>query len=333
MNLSNGAPLLTIAIPTHNRARFLRELLHSVEEQIKHEPDVELIISDNASTDETSTVAQEFAGRGIRSKYLRSSENLGADANFLNCFERASGKYVWIIGDDDLIVPGGIEKVLTHLRANRFDLVYVNSYSFSEDNSVGPKAGRRGAIEFTDPAGFARRVNVFFSFISGNIVNRESVLENAGRELRSLVGTSLVQLGWTYRALDGLKRGLYIDDQLIGMRVGNTGGYKVLDVFGNVFQSITDQWLSSTGVKRGITNGTILRFWPGILLMYKKSGDRFTKEAGPASVLTPVFGNNLRYWVFAYPIILFPYSLAKLWFLLVRIINRIDKAAGFALLR
>jgi glycosyltransferase involved in cell wall biosynthesis len=53
-------PLLTIAIPNFNRAGYLKELLSLLAAQLRNEPRVELIISDNASPDETPAVVQDF---------------------------------------------------------------------------------------------------------------------------------------------------------------------------------------------------------------------------------------------------------------------------------
>ena len=101
-------PLLTIAIPTYNRAWCLRELLPVLADQLKDEPRVELIISDNASPDETPSVVQDFVARGLPVRYIRNSQNIGPDANFLQCFEQARGKYVWISATTILSFLGGL---------------------------------------------------------------------------------------------------------------------------------------------------------------------------------------------------------------------------------
>lgn len=97
-------PLLTIAIPNFNRAGYLKEL-SLLAAQLRNEPRVELIISDNASPDETPAVVQDFVARGLRVRYTRNVQKIGSDANFLQCFEQARGKYVWLFSDDDLIIP------------------------------------------------------------------------------------------------------------------------------------------------------------------------------------------------------------------------------------
>lgn len=327
-------PLLTIAIPTYNRARCLRELLHGLVDQVKNEPRIELIISDNASRDDTPAVIQEFIARGLCVRYIRNEQNIGPDANFLQCFEQASSKYVWLFSDDDLIVPGGLKKILNYCEEAEYDLVWVSSYSFAESHQLQPAGPDVDAIEISDPRTYAKHVHIFFTFISGNIINKDRVLERyAANEFSSLVGTNFVQLGWAYAALNGFVRGLYIREKLIAVRANNTGGYKLFQVFGPGLASITKKWLQSASLRQIIMNGTLQRFWPLMLLRYKKIAKDFKEEAGPTAVLGPVFKDNWRYWVFAYPVIVLPYPLAAVWVSASRMINRLDKAAGYPMLR
>lgn len=88
----------TIAIPTFNRAEFLRKSLRAALSQTHH--DVEVIVCDNASSDATPTVVKEFESRVI---YHRHAANIGAGPNFLSAPPLASGEYFSWLQDDDLI--------------------------------------------------------------------------------------------------------------------------------------------------------------------------------------------------------------------------------------
>jgi abequosyltransferase len=330
--LEMAKPLLTIAIPTYNRARFLRELLPVLAEELRDESRVELIISDNASPDETPSVVHDFIQRGLRARYIRNDQNVGPDANFLQCFEQAGGKYVWIFSDDDLIVPGALARILSYCETAEYDLIWVSNYPFVNSHKPPAIKARRDAIEITDPVAYVKRIHVFFTFITGNIINKNTVLQAGPKPFSSLVGTGLVQLGWTYAALNRFARGLYIREKLIAMRVANTGGYRLFQVFGSTLTTITRNWLSSENLGRIVMNGTVQRFWPPILLQYKKNAALFHDEAGPQAALTPLFKDNIRYWLFAYPVIVLPSLPAALWVLAVRVVNRLDKAAGFPIL-
>ena len=230
-----------------------------------------MIISDNASPDETPSVVQEFVARGLPVRYIRNTQNIGPDANFLQYFEQARGKYVWIFSDDDLIVPGGIARILFYCEAAEYDLIWVSNYSFGKFHKPLAIKARREAIEISDPVAYVKRIHVFFTFITGNIINKDTVLAGGPKPFSNLIGTGLAQLGWTYTALNRFTRGLYIRKNLIAMRVNNTGGYKVFQVFGPTLATITRNWLSSANLGRIVMNGTVQRFWPMMLLNYKKS--------------------------------------------------------------
>jgi abequosyltransferase len=324
-------PLLTIAIPTYNRAWCLKELLPVFANELKDEPRVELVISDNASPDETPSVVQDFVARGLRVRYIRNVQNIGPDANFLQCFEQARGKYFWLFSDDDLIVPGAVSRIISYCESGEYDLIWVNAHTFEGHLKAPALKTRKDAIEISNANAYAKRLHVFFTFITGNIINKDKVQESEQTGFASLVGTGLVQLGWAYAALNGFSRGLYIREKLIAARQNNSGGYQYSQVFGPTLASVTTTWLSPR-LARIVMNGTVQRFWPPVLLKYKKRAQEFAGEPDPRDVLTPVFGNNIRYWVFAYPVIALPSLLATVWVFVGRVLNRVDKAVGFPML-
>jgi abequosyltransferase len=322
-------PLLTIAIPTYNRSAYLRELLSILFDQIVQDQRVELIISDNASVDDTPEVVEEYQRRGLQLRCIRNQSNKGSDANFLQCFEQARGKYVWIFGDDDIIVPGGVAAVLLSLEGQDYDLVYVNSYPLKRLDK--PRSIRSSeAIEFRDAARFAKRIHVNFTFISGNIVNKAR-LQAESASFSALVGSNLVQLAWVYAALNKFQCGLYIQEKLVGARVDNTGGYELAEVFGSRLKRITELELHSQRLQCLIIDGMLQRFWPGLVHKFGKSNGVFEGDASDSRVLTALFKDNPRYWFFVYPLLKWPGFLGAGWFLLIRVLNRVDKALGFIL--
>ncbi len=325
---TNAKPLLTIAIPTYNRAHYLRQSLAVLFDQLVDEPRVELIVSDNASPDETLAVVNDFIDQGLRVRYLHNATNLGADANILRCFESARGNYVWIVGDDDVLAANAIGVVMTYLDNEDYDLVYLNCYFFEGAQLPRNQSTSQRTTTYSDPINFARKIHVFFTYLSGNIVNKDRISAN----FSALNGTHLVQLGWIYTALNGFTRGLCIYEKLVGMRVNNNiGGYNLLRVFGPTFSYITSTWLESGAVQKAIINGTLQRFWPGMLLNYRLSSGTFVTEDAPYKVLASAYKNNIRFWFFAYPMLTLPIFLAKCWFILLRLVNRIETVFSLCL--
>ena len=125
---------LSICIPTYNRARHLENCLHSILLCADHSSsEFEICISDNCSIDDTEAVVEDFKSF-LPVKYLRNVKNLGIPRNFLNVVEMADGDFVWLIGDDDLLMPDAITRVLFMIRKYPLvDFFYVNAYHLSTD--------------------------------------------------------------------------------------------------------------------------------------------------------------------------------------------------------
>ena len=106
--------ILTIAIPTFNRKRLLKRALDSVLYQM--EDDVEVLVVDNASDDGTDTMVATFQKQYPTLQYKKNSENIGADRNFLKCLRDAKGKYVLLLGSDDILLNGAVQHITAFLR-------------------------------------------------------------------------------------------------------------------------------------------------------------------------------------------------------------------------
>jgi len=93
-------PLVTIAIPTYNRAScYLPVALRSALGQSY--PRLEVLVSDNASSDDTATLIQDIADTRLR--YVRHPVNIGANRNSNYCLSQARGDYFLLLHDDDAI--------------------------------------------------------------------------------------------------------------------------------------------------------------------------------------------------------------------------------------
>lgn len=113
--MEDNCLLLTICIPTYNRCEKLRLTLSAVFQSIGSFSDIEVVVSDNCSIDDTATVISDF----LKYPQLRSyknKENLGFNRNvFLLIQNYARGKYCWMIGDDDFIDKDAICHIRKYL--------------------------------------------------------------------------------------------------------------------------------------------------------------------------------------------------------------------------
>lgn len=124
-------PILTVAVPTYNGSKTIRDMMDIMLPQITDE--IEVIVSDNCSTDETPEIIKEYQKKYGFIRYIRNENNIGADGNFLQCLQKASGKFVMLISDDDIIVEGGLNKILVFLKSNPdISLAYLESVAFKD---------------------------------------------------------------------------------------------------------------------------------------------------------------------------------------------------------
>jgi glycosyltransferase involved in cell wall biosynthesis len=103
--------LLTIAIPTFNRAPKLKRLLNIIKEEIttSHlQESVRVLVSDNASADQTPVIASEFKGTGLKFTYYRQPQNLGLDGDLRLLYTHANSRYFWFMADDDYPLKGAV---------------------------------------------------------------------------------------------------------------------------------------------------------------------------------------------------------------------------------
>ena len=122
-----NSEVLSICIPTRNRAKYLRELLSAFARQVAESglgpEEVVFYISDNTSDDATPEVIREFAGQVPRVIYQRNPANIGADRNILQVRTMGRGKYIWVVGDDELLADQALVNLLRLIRQGEPGLI------------------------------------------------------------------------------------------------------------------------------------------------------------------------------------------------------------------
>lgn len=145
-----NAPLLSIGIPTYNRAACLRQCLESIVCQFgnaKVAEKVEIVISDNNSSDNTSEVVREFQAKYPNITYRKNSDNLGVDRNIVQVVEMSQGKYVWLLGDDDALFDDSLFYLISLLEQDAADYYILNCWGYN--NSLTSKALNHPNISLT----------------------------------------------------------------------------------------------------------------------------------------------------------------------------------------
>jgi glycosyltransferase involved in cell wall biosynthesis len=142
-------PLLSVGIPTYNRATKLARAVESVLAQTHH--NLELVISDNASADETEALCHRLCEEDSRVRYLRSHVNRGPTANFNVLFEEMRGDYTMVLSDDDWLEDSYLASCLAELRL-RADLVLVCGIAHYLSDDLAVREGVEMQLDQDSPA-------------------------------------------------------------------------------------------------------------------------------------------------------------------------------------
>jgi glycosyltransferase involved in cell wall biosynthesis len=109
-------PLISICIPTYNGVKFLEETLQSIISQSYE--NIELIVSDDASSDNTLEIIEAFKEQSYFPVYIFHHTPKGIGANWNNCLKQAKGKYIKFLFQDDVMVKDCLEKMVQVLEEN-----------------------------------------------------------------------------------------------------------------------------------------------------------------------------------------------------------------------
>jgi glycosyltransferase involved in cell wall biosynthesis len=111
--MSGRSPRLSVGVPVRNGQRFIADALDSFLDQTFE--DLEVVIGDNASDDDTEQICRTYAARDGRIRYVRHRDNLGLNGNFNFLFDAARGEYFKWAAHDDLLAPTYLERCVETL--------------------------------------------------------------------------------------------------------------------------------------------------------------------------------------------------------------------------
>lgn len=159
----SATPRISIGMPVYNGAKWLAPTVESVLSQ--RFQDIELVISDNASTDDTEALCQAYAARDPRVRYRRNRENVGIANNFNLAFTHARGRYFKWMSCGDLIAPAFLTRCADLLdRRPEVVLAYPVTRVFSEDPAHGEDYREVFDLDVDDPVqrfrDYTRRVRL-----------------------------------------------------------------------------------------------------------------------------------------------------------------------------
>lgn len=328
---------LALCIPTHHgRAETLRQLLDSVLRQdgLPAPDGLEITISDNASTDGTADLVRHYQRVSpFAVKYFRFERDMRGVRNLLNAVEMADADWCWILGSDDVIVEGGLAKVLAALKANPSVAgATVNKLNFdsSLEHLIGPDAppilpadsGRTRVLQ-----GFGNvmvDLGLPFSFMSAHLFRRDAWQEVVGEhDIEDLKRLRHFPHSFIYAQI-ARRRGswLWIGDYCVVQRLGNfcllqeKGGRTSLYSM-EVLEDVDKVWRPMLGADSreylSLMRRQFLFAWNPIWVRAFKCEPGLTAEEERVMLELCVrcFGRLALFWLTTYPLLRMPASLVR----------------------
>lgn len=309
-------PVLSIAIPTFQRRQWLQRNVVGLLEQLKTLPVglVEIVVSENCGTDGTWEFLQDLARVNPQLVLNRNSENLGAEGNCYLLPKLASGKYLWILGDDDFLVPDALGAIVAEL--NREPDYLVVNFAPSDETLT-----RRGVPYWTlandvEVRGLRQCCNLVphfaMGFISAWIARRDLFNRISAESYARFARWGLSVMLDRYVGVANAGKGIVLSKVMLTTRKPGAGEYPAaFDYFSWFFEGSTavfEYLLSVTGVDRTIVRSRKAWLLRKIairrILFERATGSLDTRKVN--AILFRGYRDRWEYWLACLPALYFP---------------------------
>lgn len=314
---------LTICIPTYNRAILLKGLIENIYSEIgkcKKADDIQILVVDGNSEDNTTEIIQELQAKG-NIKYFRRAERVGIDRDILKCVELADGKYCWLFSDDDRMTTGAISYLLDTLNENEnVTGCFCNriSYDFQMEKEVAEASGWPGKIFnsnriFTDKSECFKFIGMDFGFISSQVVKRSEWQKVAvSNDFGDLYFTYYLMVHIIGRIMDSNFMWLYIDRPLVKQRTGNDSLLNVKGVLerqkiehNNFEKILTKHYDTKNKVFKTFFKKMVNRL-PRVVANFKSNGIDYKTQFHLFMLYNSKYKGYLSFWIIVVPIFIIP---------------------------
>ena len=308
-----NVPLVSICIPTYNRSRCLAELLDSV---IAQGPaDIEVVVSDDASPDDTTTVGESYSGKIDNYTFISQPKNLGLDGNFLAVVAAAKGDYIWLMGDDDRLEPGGLKRVVDALKrwpdVSGLTLGVID-YDVTMQHAVGVRPMPTTQL-IPDAATLFATMGELLGFMSALVIDRAKWNEIASDPAVKSFENYYVQVYIIGRVVEQFGKWGVVQEACVGFRTGNDqfktkfGWLDRLKIDITAYDQIADGLFGDQPATQMAFRRRIFDTHVMARLNNAKTADGLTPEVGAAiQYLYPPYRSMPRFWTRAVPTMLAP---------------------------
>ena len=235
--INMNKPLLSICIPTYNRAEYLDKTLNSIvsSEIFIRSNDVEIIISNNCSSDNTNEVCLKYVNKyPDKIKYIEQNTPIFADLHIFKTIEYATGKFCKLNNDTCTFLNNSLDYIVDYLKNNQNDNFIFFNYKNDADETI---------TKHTSFDSFIKQVSYFSTWIA-NFCIKKSVYNSIDNPLR-LYLLKLPQVDIIGRIFENNLQVTVLEKKLFNSITPykKGGNYNVAEVFGKNYFDILSKFL------------------------------------------------------------------------------------------
>lgn len=295
-------PSLSIVIPTFNRAQYLQENIRLIQENAcDHVHDIEVLVSDNASDDNTEQVVRIF---DVCIRYYRNAYNLGPVENTLQACERASGNFVLLMSDDDLLYRDSLPRLLDSIHRMPWVGVIASPVTVFENRSPDRMMGKLqfpgGTLDIVLRKGRQAVSGILLraTSFSGLVIRRDLLdIGGARKHARSLY-PQMYLAGYAAKKADVL----YLTQPLVKIRVNpvkhwNYSGDFMAGAVLDILKDLTRDEPWGREVQKEITRKRILATYGPLYSSRDHSWESFIQTARGFSTVQE-YRKSFLFWCF-----------------------------------
>lgn len=188
--------LLTIGIPVFNGEQLIQQTLDSIKYSMNNnlKYHIEILISDNCSTDNTEQVISEYIENNkLEIEYYKNDSNYGYDGNIDLIAKRANGKYIWFLGCGEIIKQGALSTITEEISKDSYDNILLNFDIYSEKTEAIEVTNNFNLTEnivFDSKDEFLKNTKTGVTPISANIILKSSY--------NKIINSKLLVNGWVH---------------------------------------------------------------------------------------------------------------------------------------
>lgn len=289
MDKNENNILLSICIPTYNRGEILAKTLEVYINDPEFDERVEIVISDNCSTDDTREICQKFINNYSNIFYYRNDLNI-TDKNFVKVLSLGRGKYLKLINDTVSMKPGTLKSILIILDTVKYEtspILFYQNIDFLNSNEI---------VYCSNLNELVSNVSFYIGWIANFGIWRKDFESLEIKDRLTHLQFTIVDL--TIRLVNKNKCNIiHFGDYYDVANLKSKGGYNVFETFGIKYLSLYNEYIETDLLQRKIFNVEKYRLfryfllsWYQTLVLFKDKKFTFNKKDAIKNML-----ENYRY--------------------------------------